>query len=129
MTLNNRSVPEEKNLGVMSLFGSWKLAKKSLLVILGWFVILFILEISVMNLFCRICYMLIYFILFLNVSNLKGNPFLNYFWQGLAELPGYFLGKYLSDAIGRKYTKFASFIAIGTVAIILAYVLSCSYLN
>ncbi|XP_044258054.1 beta-alanine transporter isoform X1 [Tribolium madens] len=109
VTLNNKSVAEEKNFGVMSLFGSWKLAKKSLLIISSW-----------------ICQMMIYFILFFNVSNLKGNPFMNYFWQGLGELPGYFLGKYLSDAIGRKYTRFGAFIAIGIVAIILAYVLSFS---
>lgn len=76
---------------------------------------------------CRICYMIIYFILFLNVNNLKGNPFMNYFWQGLAELPGYLLGKYLSDAIGRKYTKFTGCIAIALIAVVAAYVLSCEY--
>lgn len=72
----------------------------------------------------RVCFICLYLILYFNVSNLKGNPFLNYFWQGLAELPGYFVGKYLSDAIGRKYTKFLSLVAIAIVAVILAYVLT-----
>ncbi|KAJ3650352.1 hypothetical protein Zmor_022045 [Zophobas morio] len=108
-SLNEQISTPEKSYGIMSLFSSWNLAKISINTIIGW-----------------VCFICLYLILYFNVSNLKGNPFLNYFWQGLAELPGYFVGKYLSDAIGRKYTKFLSLVAIAIVAVILAYVLTVS---
>ncbi|CAH0553497.1 unnamed protein product [Brassicogethes aeneus] len=58
------------------------------------------------------CWNLIYVILYLNVTNLKGNPYSNFFWQSLAELPGYIIGKYLSDYLGRKLSRiFAFFIS------------------
>lgn len=63
---------------------------------------------------------MMYFILTLNVSNLGGNPFLNYFWQGLAELPGYIIGKYCCDVIGRRWTKTLAFLAasLGSIPLI-----------
>lgn len=60
-------------------------------------------------------------ILILNVTNLKGNPFVNYFWQGLAELPGYCLGKYFSDAFGRKWTKTVTFFVTTMFSLVLVY--------
>lgn len=51
-----------------------------------------------------------YFLLYLNVSNMDGNPFLNYLYQGLAEIPAYPIGKFATNYIGRKYTGVASFL-------------------
>ncbi|RZC39744.1 organic cation transporter 1 [Asbolus verrucosus] len=36
MSLNKETIKPEKNFGVMSLFSSWNLAKKSILIITGW---------------------------------------------------------------------------------------------
>lgn len=68
--------------------------------------------------------MTVYSLIFLNVTNLKGNPFLNYFWQALAELPGYFLGKFLSDKFGRKFTIFVGFTGASLISLVLVYVLT-----
>lgn len=48
---------------------------------------------------------LCYYVITLNVTNMSGNPFMNFFWQSLVELPGYILGKVLSDRIGRRWTQ------------------------
>uniref|UniRef100_A0A6M2E0I3 Putative product n=1 Tax=Xenopsylla cheopis TaxID=163159 RepID=A0A6M2E0I3_XENCH len=59
---------------------------------------------------CSIVCGLSYFLLYLNVSNMDGNPFLNYLYQGLAEIPAYPIGKFATNYIGRKYTGVASFL-------------------
>lgn len=41
-----------------------------------------------------------------------GNPFLEFAWQTAAEMPGNFLGAWLSDKIGRRYCGFTSFSAM-----------------
>lgn len=63
---------------------------------------------------------LIYLTLTLNVNNLGGNPVMTYFWQGLAELPSYIVGKYACDYIGRRWTNISSFVLTfcGTVPLI-----------
>ncbi|KPJ06164.1 Solute carrier family 22 member 15 [Papilio machaon] len=38
-----------------------------------------------------------------------GNPFLEFLWQALAEVPGYFLAAWLADRIGRRNTGVLSF--------------------
>ena len=38
----------------------------------------------------------------------SGNPFLDFAWQSLAEIPGFFIASYLADRIGRRYTGMIS---------------------
>ncbi|XP_017787310.1 PREDICTED: organic cation transporter protein-like [Nicrophorus vespilloides] len=94
---------EEKVYGMFGLFSSWRLTKNTLLIISGW---------STTS--------LIYYTLTFNVTNLEGNPFLNFFWQGMAEFPALFIGKYASDRYGRRWTNMASFLAtiIGCIPIL-----------
>lgn len=67
--------------------------------------------------------MIIYLILTLNVSNLGGNPFLNYFWQGFAEFPSYIIGKYCCDNLGRRWTNFLAFLVTLLCTIPLIFVM------
>jgi len=93
----------EKAYGVLGLFSSWRLAKNSFLLVKGWAITI-----------------LIYYFLTLNISNLGGNPYMNFFWQGMAELPAYILGRYASDKYGRRLTNVVSFVstALGCVPLI-----------
>ncbi|XP_017787316.1 PREDICTED: organic cation transporter 1-like isoform X2 [Nicrophorus vespilloides] len=93
--ISNLPKQEEKVYGVLSLFSSWRLAKNTLLLASG-----------------RSTITLIFYTLTFNVTNLEGNPFLNFFWLGVAELPAWFIGKYASDKFGRRWTNMASFSAI-----------------
>ncbi|XP_017787307.1 PREDICTED: organic cation transporter 1-like [Nicrophorus vespilloides] len=92
-TLAKVSGKEEKVYGMLALFSSWRLAKNSFLLITGW---------STTT--------LIYYTLTLNVNNLGGNPFMNFFWQGMAELPAYIVGKFASDKFGRRWTNIGAFV-------------------
>nr|CAD7269703.1 unnamed protein product [Timema shepardi] len=92
----------ENTYGFASLFSSWTLAKNTSLIMMCWLI-----------------NMLSYYTLTLNVTNMSGNPFLNFFWQALVELPGYTLGKVFSDRFGRRWTQSIGFIVI---------VLSCTVL-
>ncbi|KAK9883041.1 hypothetical protein WA026_001249 [Henosepilachna vigintioctopunctata] len=87
----------EKTYGVMSMFSTFHLTKISLLLLIQ-----------------GSSHMFIYVLLYLNLNNLGGNPFMNYFWQAIGEIPGQLLGKYLCDRIGRKWSRvFGFFIALG----------------
>ncbi|XP_076371526.1 carcinine transporter-like isoform X1 [Tachypleus tridentatus] len=50
-----------------------------------------------------------YYALQLNVTNLYGNEFLNFFLLGLVELPTYFICWYLMEKIGRRLTNVSLF--------------------
>jgi len=54
---------------------------------------------------------------------MAGNPFMNYFWQALVELPGYVVGRALSNKIGRRWTHTGShvFAIIVCAGVILSY--------
>ena len=82
---------EEKVYGMMSLFSHWRLMRNTILLIMGW---------SVTN----IGYMTI----MLNCSRMAGNPFMNFFWQSIIELPAYMIGKFFGDRLGRRVTNAVS---------------------
>ncbi|XP_037811799.1 beta-alanine transporter-like isoform X2 [Lucilia sericata] len=42
-------------------------------------------------------------------SAMSGNPYLNFLLQSLAEMPAYFIGKYMGDKFGRRFTNSLSF--------------------
>lgn len=62
-----------------------------------------------MNLDFRVIGGLAHFMLILNVTNMDGNPFLNFLYQGIVELPALFLGKWTTNTLGRKWTAVAAF--------------------
>lgn len=91
---------EEKVYGVMSLFSHWRLMRNTGLLILGW---------TVSN--------IAYLTIMLNCSKMAGNPFMNFFWQSVIELPAYAIGQYLGDRIGRRFTNGLSFIGAALMCI------------
>jgi sugar phosphate permease len=68
-----------------------------------------------------------YYTLMLNVSNMEGNPFMNFFWQSLVELPGYVVGKYLSDRYGRRWTQAVLFLFLILAVIVVICVVGRKY--
>jgi hypothetical protein len=48
----------------------------------------------------------------LNVNNLHGNPFLNFFYQAAVEFPANVIAKWLSNRIGRRSTQTATFLLV-----------------
>ncbi|XP_026479547.1 solute carrier family 22 member 5-like [Ctenocephalides felis] len=91
--LKDYSSEPEHVFGMMSLFTSWTLAKNTIMLLICWVV-------------CGLSY----FLLYLNVSNMDGNPFLNYLYQGFAELPAYPVGKFATNYIGRRWTACMAFL-------------------
>lgn len=105
LTLQKIAAKKEKIYGPASLFSNWRLAKNTVLVVYLW----------VVN-------SMTYYTLMLNVSNMEGNPFMNFFWQSLVELPGYVVGKYLSDRYGRRWTQAVLFLFLTLAVIIVTFV-------
>ncbi|KAJ9573945.1 hypothetical protein L9F63_008687, partial [Diploptera punctata] len=105
--LNKIAAKKEKIYGVASLFNHWRLAKNTILIVYLW----------VLN-------AMTYYTLLLNVSNMSGNPFMNFFWQSLVELPGYIAGKILSDKYGRRWTQAVGFALVGTAAFIILFIIT-----
>ncbi|XP_071441641.1 carcinine transporter-like [Hetaerina americana] len=84
---------KEKIFGIASLFSSKRLAGYTLLIFLCWGI-----------------NSLAYYSLILNVGTMSGNPFLNYFFQALVELPADLVGMWSTDTIGRRWTQSLFFI-------------------
>jgi hypothetical protein len=53
-----------------------------------------------------------YTILLLNVNNMSGNPYNNFFWQSAVEFPAGFVAKWLSDRFGRRSTHTVAFLVV-----------------
>lgn len=51
----------------------------------------------------------------------SGNPFLDFAWQSLAEIPGYFIAAWLANLIGRRYTGMLSFSVTTLIWILYGY--------
>uniref|UniRef100_A0AAG5CX02 Major facilitator superfamily (MFS) profile domain-containing protein n=1 Tax=Anopheles atroparvus TaxID=41427 RepID=A0AAG5CX02_ANOAO len=79
--------------GIASLFNGWRMTKNTLLVILCWTV-------------CSVTY----FTLVLLSSRMDGNPFLNFMYQAVIELPAAFLCQKAADRLGRRATNATAFI-------------------
>lgn len=108
-TINERSLPEGtedtlqkiseqskgKLYGPASFFSSTRLATNTILVIVCW----------MLNTFS-------YVALLLNVSNMPGNPFLNFFYQAAVEFPANVIAKWLSDRVGRRSTHTVTFLLV-----------------
>ena len=69
------------------------------------------------------CNAVVYSGLTYNIDNMSGNQFLNFFLFGICELPANFLGLWLVDFIGRRWTGVFAFLAsigcaLGTVPLL-----------
>lgn len=94
-----RDVKSEKVYGVASLFSSWRLAKNTVMACI---------------LLCSIN--LTFYVLMLNSMRIGGNPFMNFFYQGIVEIPSYFMGKWVIDRVGRRCTNVFSFLVAGLIS-------------
>ncbi|KAG8230554.1 hypothetical protein J437_LFUL010155 [Ladona fulva] len=103
-------VSKERVYGIASLFSSKRLAYFTSLILLG------------VN-------SLAYYSLMLNVSNMTGNPFLNYFYQSVVELPGYTLATWCADRIGRRWTQAGFFVLLFATCATLVGVVQVEYLS
>lgn len=91
---------QEKTYGVMSLFSHWRLVLNTILLIVG-----------------RTITNIAYLTIMLNCSRMGGNPFMNFFWQSLIELPAFVLGQYFADRLGRRFTNSMSFMGAAILCI------------
>jgi uncharacterized membrane protein len=81
--------------GPASFLSSKRLAVNTALVIVCW----------MLNTFS-------YVVLLLNVSNMHGNPFLNFFYQAAVELPANVIAKWFTNRVGRRSTHTATFLLV-----------------
>ncbi|KFB35810.1 AGAP004107-PA-like protein [Anopheles sinensis] len=91
--------------GIASLFNGWRMTKNTLLVILCWTV-------------CSVTY----FTLVLLSSRMDGNPFLNFMYQALIELPAAYLCQKSADRFGRRATNATAFICATVACAILVMI-------
>ncbi|XP_016961208.1 carcinine transporter [Drosophila biarmipes] len=84
---------QEVTYGMASLFASWRLARNTIIMGFSWCVV----AVS-------------YFTLVLFSSRMAGNPFLNFLYQSVVEIPAYVVGRYLGDTYGRRFTNSVSFL-------------------
>ncbi|XP_018565498.1 organic cation transporter protein [Anoplophora glabripennis] len=89
--------------GVLDLFRTPNLRKKTLNVMLCWF-----------------ANSLVYYGLSLSTGSLEGNPYVTLFLMGLVELPSYVVTVYLMDRLGRRSLTAFEMIAGGICCIIAA---------
>ncbi|XP_017007624.1 carcinine transporter isoform X2 [Drosophila takahashii] len=79
--------------GIASLFAGWRLARNTIIMGFSWCVV----AVS-------------YFTLVLFSSRMAGNPFLNFLYQSIVEIPAYVVGRHMGDTYGRRFTNSVSFL-------------------
>ncbi|XP_016978582.1 carcinine transporter [Drosophila rhopaloa] len=84
---------QEVTYGIASLFAGWRLARNTIIMGFSWCVV----AVS-------------YFTLVLFSSRMAGNPFLNFLYQSIVEIPAYIVGRYMGDTYGRRFTNAVSFL-------------------
>lgn len=83
---------ETEVLGPLALFSGWRLATNTILQLFLW-----------------VCVSINYTVVLLSsAEKSNGNPFLDFAWQSLAEIPGFFIASWLANNIGRRYTGIIS---------------------
>ncbi|XP_053625017.1 solute carrier family 22 member 7 [Plodia interpunctella] len=88
-----RSLPAQQQLGPLALFSGWRLATNTLLQLYLWVSVSLNYSMLIMR----------------SGEKSDGNPFSEFAWQSLAEMPGTFVGAWLADRIGRRYTGSVSY--------------------
>ncbi|KAL5284853.1 hypothetical protein ACFFRR_006894 [Megaselia abdita] len=95
-----RDQTEETVYGMASLFSTWRMAKNTIIMGFSWCVA----AVS-------------FFVLVLFSAQMGGNPFINFLFQSIVEVPAYILGKYVADKFGRRLTNSCSFLMSGIFCI------------
>ncbi len=96
---------QERALGFASLFSSWTLAIRTIIVTITFTASAFV-----------------YYQLVINIGNMAGNIFLNMFLLGLVEGPGCAIGVVLADYLGRRWTHCAMLMTNAILFFILMWV-------
>ncbi len=78
---------------VIQLFTKWRLAKNTILVTINWMMDA-----------------MIYYVITLNISNLSGNQFANFFYLAMIEVPAGLIGGVMCDKVGRRWTQVVVFV-------------------
>ncbi|XP_021181384.3 solute carrier family 22 member 21 [Helicoverpa armigera] len=99
-TTNNAEV-----LGPLALFSGWRLAVNTILQLLLWIAV-------------SVNYTVV---LLSSAEKSLANPFLDFAWQSLAEIPGYFVASWLADRIGRRFTGVISTALTTLLWVVYAY--------
>ncbi|CAB3242378.1 unnamed protein product [Arctia plantaginis] len=89
-------------LGLLALLSSWRIVVTTMLQLLLWFAISLNYGVAVLS----------------SGEKSEGNPFLDFAWQSLAEIPGFFVAAWLANSIGRRYTGIVSFSLTTTIWIL-----------
>ncbi|XP_056437924.1 solute carrier family 22 member 16-like [Gadus chalcogrammus] len=95
----------EKKLSILDLFGSWRMAGRTIIVWAIWFI-----------------GSLGYYVFSLGSVNLGGNQYLNLFLAGAVEIPSYLVGSYAMDRVGRKKTCAPGLILAGVACMLMIVV-------
>ncbi|PSN43705.1 hypothetical protein C0J52_18633 [Blattella germanica] len=67
---------------------------------------------------------LIYYSLIIMVTNMSGNPFLNFFLQAIIEFPGFLMGRVLCDKMGRRWGQGMAYSIAGLCCLIMSFVVN-----
>ncbi|CAL1269581.1 unnamed protein product, partial [Larinioides sclopetarius] len=70
--------------------------------------------------FCWMANIMSYYGLQLNISNLAGNEFINFFLLGIAEIPGYLSSWFFMERFGRRWCSVTGFLLTGVVCMMSA---------
>ncbi|XP_035204413.1 organic cation transporter 1-like, partial [Stegodyphus dumicola] len=68
--------------------------------------------------FCWVADIMAYYGLQINVSNLGGNPFLNFFYLALVEVPGFIFSWFFMEWYGRRWCSVSSLIVTGLACLV-----------
>ncbi|KAF2361630.1 Major facilitator sugar transporter-like [Trinorchestia longiramus] len=66
---------------------------------------------------CYTCNNLFYYGLTYNIDNMSGNQFLNFFLFGITELPANFLGGWMVEVLGRRWSQASCFLMASVCAV------------
>lgn len=76
---------------------------------------------------CWVADVMSYYGLQLNVSNLAGNEFINFFLTAIVEIPGYLTSWFLMDKFGRRWCTVGTFLMLGFICLVPAFVSGLPY--
>ncbi|KAL0967762.1 hypothetical protein UPYG_G00256550 [Umbra pygmaea] len=103
--LLEKDVERQGKLSILNLFGTWRMACRTLTVWAVWFI-----------------GSLGYYVFSLGSVNLGGNQYINLFLAGAVEVPSYIIGCYAMDRVGRKRTCAPALLLAGIACMLIIVV-------
>ncbi|KAJ8009611.1 hypothetical protein DPEC_G00090700 [Dallia pectoralis] len=103
--LLEKGVELKGELSILNLFGTWRMAWRTMTVWAVWFI-----------------GSLGYYVFSLGSVNLGGNQYVNLFLAGAVEIPSYLIGCYAMDRVGRKRTCAPALLLAGTACMLIIVV-------